>query len=223
MTNSILDPKFALDILIRVAILFTILSVFFSKVISNLSANTINKELEHIIKDSFKPGKLYKEKLLKKFNELKDTVSVDDSRLKNIKFLLAKVTGENNLPSFPIELFKNLGDKSDTSFDYYLKLFSNEDRTRLKVNNELFDKIKIANILIVAFTIIISSLFIYNNIILFDDFKNILLNGTITFIFVGIIEVLFFLNIGLKFIPTSPSLIFKSFVESMKDQFKNIN
>jgi hypothetical protein len=219
MTNSILNPKFALDILIRVAILFTILSIFFSKVISNLSANAINKELEHIIKDSFKPTKLYKEKLLKKFNELKDTVSVDDSRLKNIKFLLAKVTGENKLPSFPIELFKNLGDKSDTSFDYYLKLFSNEDRTRLRVNNQLFDKIKIANILIIGFTIIISTLFIYNNIVSYDDFKHILFNSVVIFIFVGIIEVLFFLNIGLKFIPTTPSLIFSSFVESMKDQF----
>ena len=217
MTNSILNPKFALDILIRVAILFTILSVFFSKVISNLSANAINKELEHIIKDSFKPAKLYKEKLLKKFNQLKDTPSVNDSQINNIKFLLAKVNGDNNLPSFPVELVKNIDDKS---FDYYLKLFSNEDRTRLKVNNQLFDKIKIANILIIGCTIIISTLFIYNNIVSFDDFKHILLNNVVIFTFVGIIEVLFFLNIGLKFIPTSPSLIFKSFVESMKDQFR---
>lgn len=216
MTNSILNPKFALDILIRVAILFTILSVFFSKVISNLSANAINKELEHIIKDSFKPGKLYKEKLLKKFNKLKDTGSANDSQINNIKFLLAKVNGDNNLPSFPVELVKNLGDKS---FDYYLKLFSIEDRTRLRVNNQLFDKIKIANILIIGFTIIISTLFIYNNIVSFNDFKHILFNNVVIFTFVGIIELLFFLNIGLKFIPTSPSLIFKSFVESMKDQF----
>lgn len=222
MTNSILNPKFALNILIHVAILFTILSVFFSKVISNLAANAINKELEHIIKDSFKPAKLYKEKLLKKFNQLKDNVSVDDSRLKNIKFLLAKVSGENNLPSFPIELFKNLGDKSDTSFDYYLKLFSNEDRTRLRVNTELFDKIKIANILIVAFVVIISCLFIYNNIVSVDDFKHILVDNVVTFTFVGIVEVLFFLNIALKFIPAPPSLIFTSFIESMKDQFKII-
>jgi len=222
MTHSILNPKFALNILINVAILFTILSVFFSKVISNLSSNNINKELEHIIKDSFKPAKLYKDKLLKKFNQLKDNVSVDDSRLKNIKFLLAKVTGENNLPSFPIELFKNLGDKSDTSFDYYLKLFSNEDRTRLRVNNELFDKIKIANILIIGFVVIISTLFIYNNIVSFEEFKHILVDSVIIFIFISIIKVLFFLNIALKFIPASPSLLFTSFIESMNDQFKLI-
>lgn len=220
MTNSILNPKFALNILIHVAILFTILSVFFSKVISNLAANAINKELEHIIKDSFKPAKLYKEKLLKKFNELKDTVSENDSQLNNIKFLLAKVNGGNNLPSFPIELIKNMGGET---FDYYLKLFSNEDRTRLRVNNQLFDKIKIANILIVGFTIIISTLFIYNNIVSFDDFKHILVDNVVTFTFVGIVEVLFFLNIALKFIPAPPSLIFTSFIESMKDQFKNIN
>lgn len=220
MTNSILNPKFALNILIHVAILFTILSVFFSKVISNLAANAINKELEHIIKDSFKPAKLYKEKLLKKFNELKDTVSENDSQLNNIKFLLAKVNGGNNLPSFPIELIKNTGGET---FDYYLKLFSNEDRTRLRVNNQLFDKIKIANILIVGFTIIISTLFIYNNIVSFDDFKHILVDNIVTFTFVGIVEVLFFLNIALKFIPAPPSLIFTSFIESMKDQFKNIN
>jgi hypothetical protein len=219
MTNSILDPKFALDILIRVAILFTILSVFFSKVISNLASNAINKELEHIIKDSFKPAKLYKDKLLKKFNELKDNVSDNDTQLNNIKFLLAKVTGENNLPSFPIDLVKNTGDKS---LDYYLKLFSNEDRTRLRVNNELFDKIKISNIIIVGFVIIVSTLFIYNNIVSFEEFKHILLDNVVTFTFVGIVEVLFFLNIALKFIPAPPSLIFTSFIESMKDQFSLI-
>jgi hypothetical protein len=219
MTNSILNPKFALNILIHVAILFTILSVFFSKVISNLASNAINKELEHIIKDSFKPAKLYKDKLLKKFNELKDNVSDNDTQLNNIKFLLAKVTGENNLPSFPIDLVKNTGDKS---LDYYLKLFSNEDRTRLRVNNELFDKIKISNIIIVGFVIIVSTLFIYNNIISFEEFKHILLDNVVTFTFVGIVEVLFFLNIALKFIPAPPSLIFTSFIESMKDQFSLI-
>jgi hypothetical protein len=219
MTNSILNPKFALNILIHVAILFTILSVFFSKVISNLASNAINKELEHIIKDSFKPAKLYKDKLLKKFNELKDNVSDNDTQLNNIKFLLAKVTGENNLPSFPIDLVKNTGDKS---LDYYLKLFSNEDRTRLRVNNELFDKIKISNIIIVGFVIIVSTLFIYNNIVSFEEFKHILLDNVVTFTFVGIVEVLFFLNIALKFIPAPPSLIFTSFIESMKDQFSLI-
>lgn len=219
MTNSILNPKFALNILIHVAILFTILSVFFSKVISNLASNAINKELEHIIKDSFKPAKLYKDKLLKKFNELKDNVSDNDTQLNNIKFLLTKVTGENNLPSFPIDLVKNTGDKS---LDYYLKLFSNEDRTRLRVNNELFDKIKISNIIIVGFVIIVSTLFIYNNIISFEEFKHILLDNVVTFTFVGIVEVLFFLNIALKFIPAPPSLIFTSFIESMKDQFSLI-
>lgn len=219
MTNSILNPKFALNILIHVAILFTILSVFFSKVISNLAANAINKELEHVIKDSFKPAKLYKDKLLQKFNDLKDNVSENDTQLNNIKFLLAKINGDNNLPSFPIELVKNMG---EDSFNYYLKLFSNEDRTRLRVNTELFDKIKIVNILIIGFVVIISSLFIYNNIVSFDEFKHILLDNVVTFIFVGVIEVLFFLNIALKFIPAPPSLIFTSFIESMKDQFKLI-
>ena len=66
---------------------------------------------------------MYKEKLLKKFNELKDTVSENDSQLNNIKFLLAKVNGGNNLPSFPIELIKNTGGET---FDYYLKLVTKD-------------------------------------------------------------------------------------------------
>jgi hypothetical protein len=216
MTNSILNPKFALNILIYVAILFTILSVFFSKVISKLTADAINNELEIIVKDSFKPTKLYKQKLLDKYNELKDKIPEDDARLNNIKFLLAKINSDSDLPSFPIDLIKNF---SNESLDYYLNLFSSEDRTRLRTNDQVFNKMYIANIIIVGFVVIISTLFIYNNIVSYDDFKYILVNNILTFAFVVVIKVLFFSNISLKFIPTSPSLIFTSFIDGMKENF----
>ena len=191
MTISLLDPKFALNILIHVAILFTILSIFFSVIISKMASNAINKELEHAIKHALTPDKWYKDKL----NET------------------AKDYG---VPFLPTELLKNV---NSHSFDYYLKLFSKEDRTRLAINNELYDKIRISNIIIVVFTVIITLLFVFNNVISFGDLQHILIDNVTTFTFVGIIEVLFFLFIALKFVPAPPSLIVTSFIKNMKDRF----
>jgi hypothetical protein len=44
----------------------------------------------------------------------------------------------------------------------------------------------------------------------------VLLENIITFIFVGIIEVVFFLNVALKFVPSPPSLIFTSIIDNLK-------
>ena len=204
MKISILEPKFALNILIHVAILFTILSVFFIKIISHLASDAINKELEHVINNAFKNIK--KENLLdKNFPEL--------SKLKNIA--LSEIPELSELSKLPkLSEIPELG--INDSLDYYLNLFSKEDNTRYQVNNEVFDKIKIVNIIIVAFVFIIGALFVYNNIVSIDEIKHILIDNVVTFIFVGIIEVLFFLNIALKFIPAPPSLIFTSFISSFK-------
>lgn len=45
---------------------------------------------------------------------------------------------------------------------------------------------------------------------------HIFLENIITFIFVGIVEVIFFLNIALKFVPAPPSLIFTSLLSAIK-------
>ena len=204
MKISILEPKFALNILIHVAILFTILLLFFIKIISHLASDAINKELEHVINNAFKNIK--KENLLdKNFPEL--------SKLKNR--VLSEIPDLSELSKLPkLSEIPELG--INDSLDYFLNLFSKEDNTRYQVNNELFDKIKIVNIIIVAFVFIIGALFVYNNIVSIDEIKHILIDNIVTFIFVGIVEVLFFLNIALKFIPAPPSLIFTSFISSFK-------
>jgi len=48
----------------------------------------------------------------------------------------------------------------------------------------------------------------------------ILLENTVLFCFIAVVEVVFFLYIGSKFIPTKPSLLMKTFVESLE---KNLN
>lgn len=224
MTNSILNPKFALNILIHVAILFTILSLFFSKFISKVASNAINNEIQHIIESSISSSKDYKQQLLDKYNELKKNALINDElinndKIQNIKRLLEQIPNTNiNIPSFSIDdLVKNI---DYSTFDYYLKLFSKEDRTRQNVNTQVFNKIMTANIIIVIFVIIISILFIYNKMVSFNEFKHIMIDNIVTFIFVGIVEVIFFINIALKFIPAPPSLIYTSFIDSMKEQFK---
>ena len=102
------------------------------------------------------------------------------------------------------------------SFDYYLNLFSKNNTTREKLNNQIFSEIKMINFLLILFLIIFVGTLNFAGILSMNEFKYILLENTITFIFVGIVEIIFFLNIALKFIPVPPSLIFKSLIESLK-------
>lgn len=51
-------------------------------------------------------------------------------------------------------------------------------------------------------------------------YSTILLENIILFILIGAVEVVFFLYVGRKFIPTKPSLIMKTFIESVD---KNLN
>jgi uncharacterized protein involved in cysteine biosynthesis len=52
-------------------------------------------------------------------------------------------------------------------------------------------------------------------------FWHIVKENMIIFLFVGLIEVFFFFNIALKYIPTKPSLLINSIINSFKGKFKN--
>lgn len=50
---------------------------------------------------------------------------------------------------------------------------------------------------------------------------NIIKENAIVFTFIGIVEFMFFKKIALKFIPAPPSLMVKTFIESLKQEFRS--
>ena len=73
----------------------------------------------------------------------------------------------------------------------------------------MYDKMLMFNIFFVVFFIILAIIFCQNK-----DFniKTIFIENGFTFLFIGIVEVMFFLKIAYKYIPIAPSfLVTKSF------------
>jgi hypothetical protein len=87
-------------------------------------------------------------------------------------------------------------------------------------NNELIDKMFSINILLLIVTIFIVISLKVTGAITFGDVLYVFIENIITFIFVGAIEVTFFLKIASQYVPAPPSLIYTSFFDAMR---KNIN
>jgi hypothetical protein len=240
--EKIFNIDLIVNILLHVTILFTILSMFFMFFIASISSDAINHELKSSIKDSFdylkdgfdhlKEDETINNKIIDLKKEYDNLVSLyNNNELLNSETLIinAKINDIllqiNNLQflnksmDIPIT-YSSLPDISywmkNLSFDYYLNLFSNNNITRERVNNQLFTEIKIINFLLILFLIIFVGTLYFADKLTMTEFGHILLENIITFIFVGIVEIIFFLNIALKFIPVPPSLIFKSLIESLK-------
>lgn len=211
-----LTGELSFNILLHVVILFTILSIFFTKYVCKVSSNIINQEIKNIINDGVK----------------KLPVEINNTLVENI-----------TLQSSSIEQFENVEDNSNKSelidkikqtydvindlknkeniaktipYDYYVDLFSKEDITRQSINDEIFFYIKFTNILLIVFLISFLFYLVNNNLLNIDQIKHICLENILTFILVGIVEFLFFTNVAIKYIPTYPSLMFTSFYEDLK-------
>jgi hypothetical protein len=101
------------------------------------------------------------------------------------------------------------------SYDYYEEIFASEDYTRNKINNLLFSNIKTVGKLLI-FLLILFVLYLFNTKqINMNDLKLVVIENIITFMFIGFIEIFFFYNIVLKYIPAPPSLLSSSFLNNL--------
>jgi len=105
------------------------------------------------------------------------------------------------------------------NLDYYLSIFSKPDTNREKINTIVFKNITFINVLLFVFLILVTFILVKSKILTFTEIKHVLLENCITFFFVGIVEILFFLNIASKFIPAPPSTIFTSLLSNLQSQF----
>ena len=94
------------------------------------------------------------------------------------------------------------------------KIFSLENTERTGINN-LVKSIMI--VVITAFIImLILTVLVAKNLCNNISVKEILIENIIIFVFIGIIEITFFLNIILKYIPSYPSTLSKIVINSIK-------
>jgi uncharacterized protein involved in cysteine biosynthesis len=138
----------------------------------------------------------------------------------------------NNISDYFDNLKENLNEKDKNDIKNIIKNSNNvlEDLKKLYVkpseNNETTNRwvlysnlLYILLILGILLTIVLTIRLVCKS----NDFPfwHILKENIIIFTFVGMIEVFFFLNIALKFIPTKPSLIINSVLNSLKEKFNN--
>ena len=105
------------------------------------------------------------------------------------------------------DALKEFATSNKDSLDFLEKLYSKPDETTQISNSWLFQTniLYIIILLVIIVTIVLVIRFVCN----IKDFPllYILRENIVIFMFVGLVEVWFFLNIGMKFIPTKPSSI----------------
>jgi uncharacterized protein involved in cysteine biosynthesis len=154
-------------------------------------------------------------------------------------FVITKLEKDNittevndNISDYFDNLKENLNEKDKNEIKNIIKNSNNvlEDLKKLYVkpseNNETTNRwVLYSNLLYILLIlgILLTIVLTIRLVCKCNDFPflHILKENIIIFTFVGMIEVFFFLNIALKFIPTKPSLIINSVLNSLKEKFNN--
>lgn len=102
--------------------------------------------------------------------------------------------------------------------DKLQQVYGKQDKAVQSHNDGLFTSILISNILLWGMLIIVILLINYScgkNI----DIKSIAVENGLTFMFIGVVEYLFFSLIAFKFVPVEPSFISQQMLEKVKNLF----
>lgn len=102
-------------------------------------------------------------------------------------------------------------------YSYYINIFSQKENISYTNNKNLFDNIKLFNVLLIIFLIFFIFISLISETLTITDVMGVIGENLVTFFFVGIIEIWFFMNVASKYIPSPPSLLFTSLFTSVKD------
>lgn len=102
------------------------------------------------------------------------------------------------------------------NYDYYINVFKQQNNINKLFNDTLFSNIKFINVLLIIFLIFYIFISLKTETLNISDVLGIFTENIFTFIFVGIIEIWFFINVASKYIPAPPSIIFVSLFDSLK-------
>jgi len=202
--STISNPNFIMNAVLHSLILFSFLSVFFYLYISHLTSGAFQDQINSLIESMI--TKDTKEKIINGIQSFIDT----NPNAKYILLLLGiNVDDLNNIQS---------SDKVKYILQRFASITNKPDPTTTLMNKSLFSLILIINIMIWIFYVILCTMFsVYDsNFHIFE----IIIENLIIFIFIGIIEFLFFTKIAFKFIPVLPSYITTEFLTLVKDKIR---
>ena len=199
------------NILLHVTILFTILSMLFKYYISGITTDVVNNEINSIIKDGIK-NNVYNNSQNIINNQLNNIIN---NQLNNNPLVsqLNITSSSNNITD---NILNNTQLASNFSYDYYVKLFSKEDKEKANINKLVFYYLNLTNILLV---IILVGYLIYlylTNTLSKSTIGHIIIENILTFICVGGFEYYLFVNVITKYVATPPELLYTSFINSLK-------
>ena len=114
-----------------------------------------------------------------------------------------------NLDHLPFDIPKNI------NLNFLSETYSKPDQTSSNFNKLLMKSLVVVNLLLwIGLIIIMSILKFYNYKTL--EITTIIFENLLIFLFIGIIEYLFFTKIAVKYIPVKPSFMKSKFVELLK-------
>lgn len=144
-------------------------------------------------------------------------------------FVISKMEKKGLLSEIKIQLHNHI----DNNIKNKLKIIKNTKQTELEtikniVNNKTNTvtywynkKLKTILITILIFTLIIFVVNFYSAInnknITVKNFFKLLLENLLTFLLIGMIEMIFFLNVGIKYVPLKSTFIVNKFIENVNN------
>ena len=141
--------------------------------------------------------------------------------VKNIDNVVNTISrGKNNISNYKKNINKlddiNILISDNFSLEYYSNIFMKEDIYKQKINKIVFKYMTCINVLLFIFLILFTSIMLKLNIITYSNIIHVIFENCITFFFVCIIEILFFVKIASKFIPSPPSAIFSFLLSNLQ-------
>ena len=226
-TEKILTGEFFFNIALHVTILFTILSLFFIFYIRNVTTNAINHEFNEIIDHTFKS--INKNEINQIYHNFESGISDNINNINaaqdmqyNIQNLQQNILNQSNQPDLnKPNMIKDILSqiRNNFSLDYYKKIFSEDDLARQQINKNLINEIIHVNVFIYILLVLFTLVLLKTQNLKLGEIGPVVGENLLTFTMVGIVEILFFMNIASKYIPAPPSLIYTSLIDGIKANF----
>jgi len=214
--------EFTINVFLHVSILFTFLIFLFFYIVEPLAKKAFQHEMDHLIENGINkniPNNIDvtdKINLLKKFQELIDSISSDEFIQKYYNS-----NGNNNDIANNVKLFDYAINYITNNPTYIIDNIINEYKTDqptnlIKIHNDsvYFYGYNIAVILAITTIILIIVTKTISNPCF--NISHLLIENVLTFTFVGFAEYWFFTTYAFKFIPAPPSLLISSAINEIK-------
>jgi hypothetical protein len=108
------------------------------------------------------------------------------------------------------------------NIDHIVNYYQNKTDKAMTIQNRWLKRVVVMAIVFLIVTIILTIYILKISCHQCAPFSHILKENILLFMFVGVVEVTFFMTIARKFVPTEPSLMMRSIVDSLKNNFKTV-